>query len=66
MQIYASYSEKTVLMKTLEKLQFELTNMKSKYDELKRSKQEAILEVSKGCSWHCITHLMLCMDDFIK
>lgn len=32
-------------MKTIEKLQLELNGQKTKYDELKQSKQEALLEV---------------------
>lgn len=37
--------DKTSLMKTIEKLQMDLSAMKQKYEEAKRSKQDVLLEV---------------------
>ncbi|CAG2210673.1 CCDC102 [Mytilus edulis] len=45
--LIAERGEKSVLMKTIEKLQLELNSQKTKYDDLKQSKQEALLEITK-------------------
>lgn len=45
--LIAERGEKSMLMKTIEKLQLELNSQKSKYDDLKQSKQEALLEITK-------------------
>lgn len=45
--LIAERGEKSVLMKTIEKLQLELNAQKTKYEELKQSKQDALLEITK-------------------
>nr|XP_022337809.1 coiled-coil domain-containing protein 102A-like [Crassostrea virginica] len=45
--LLAERGDKTSLMKTIEKLQMDLSAMKQKYEEAKRSKQDVLLEVTK-------------------
>ncbi|XP_061197571.1 coiled-coil domain-containing protein 102A-like [Saccostrea echinata] len=45
--LLAERGDKTSLMKTIEKLQMDLSTMKQKYEEAKRSKQDVLLEISK-------------------
>ncbi|KAL3859176.1 hypothetical protein ACJMK2_009408 [Sinanodonta woodiana] len=45
--IIAERDEKTSLMKAIETLQIELHSMKSKYEEMKISKQEAMFQINK-------------------
>ncbi|KAK3610026.1 hypothetical protein CHS0354_032374 [Potamilus streckersoni] len=45
--IIAERDEKTSLMKAIETLQVELHSMKTKYEEMKVSKQEAMLQITK-------------------
>lgn len=45
--LLAERGDKTSLMKTIEKLQMDLSAMKQKYEEAKRSKQDVLLEMTK-------------------
>ncbi|XP_062619474.1 coiled-coil domain-containing protein 102A-like [Saccostrea cucullata] len=45
--LLAERGDKTSLMKTIEKLQMDLSTVKQKYEEAKRSKQDVLLEISK-------------------
>lgn len=47
MDVYDFHSsEKTMLMKSLEKVQLDLNALKSKYEDVKRSKQDLLVQVS--------------------
>ncbi|KAK3086168.1 hypothetical protein FSP39_014623 [Pinctada imbricata] len=45
--LMAERGDKTTLTKSIERLQLELASVKSKYEDIKRSKQDVILEITK-------------------